>query len=96
MFTKAVTMPRPRENVPPHVLLSTTTIAPKSAAKQHLYDLFIAQQNHMARIHTRQRRQVAVTLEDQGPYVFYDFLQSQGLTALLSPRIFTLFNNLYL
>ncbi len=37
----------------------------------------------MVRIHTRQCQQVAVTLEDQGPYVSYDFLQSQGLTALL-------------
>ncbi len=38
----------------------------------------------MVCIHTQQCRQVAVTLEDQGPYVSYDFLQSQGLTTLLS------------
>ncbi len=35
MFTKAVTMLRCRENVALHVLLSTTTIAQKSAVKQH-------------------------------------------------------------
>ncbi len=36
MFTKAVTMPRPQENVAPCVLLSTMTIAQNSTAKQHL------------------------------------------------------------
>ena len=36
MFTKAVTMPRPWENIGPCILLSTMTITWYSAAKQHL------------------------------------------------------------
>ncbi len=35
-FTKAVTMPRPWENIDPCILFSMTTITQKSAAKQHL------------------------------------------------------------
>ncbi len=35
MFTKAVTLPRPQENVDPYALFSTTAIIQKSAAKQH-------------------------------------------------------------
>ncbi len=36
-------------------------------------------QNHTVRIHTRQCQQVAVTLEDQGPYVSYDFYKAKAL-----------------
>ncbi len=40
----------------------------------------------MVRIHTQQRRRLAVTLEPQIPYVYYGYYKSQGLTALLRLR----------
>ncbi len=36
-------------------------------------------ENHTVRIHTRQRRRVAVTLEDEVPYVSSEFYKANAL-----------------
>ena len=94
-FIKAVTLPRPQENVTPCVLLSTMTITQKSTAKQHLLI-------HSSLSKTIQLQSEHGNIDDllllskaKGPYVHYDFtkLRPYSLTKML---IFTLFINSYL
>ncbi len=83
MFTKAVTVPRPQENVAPHVLLSMTTIAQNSAAKQHLmiHSLlnktiwFLSKHGNVKEL---------LLLSKAKDHMFTIILLSYGLTALLS------------
>ncbi len=61
VFTKAVTLPRPQENVTPRVLLSTTGLSLSNPQlKQHLTIRASLSKNHTVRIHTWQRRRAAV------------------------------------
>ncbi len=48
--------------------------------------------NHTVRIHMRQRRQVAVTLEDKVPYVSYDFYKAKALQSYRASHIYSIYN----
>ncbi len=48
--------------------------------------------NHTVRIHTQQRRRVAVTLEDKVPYVSYDFYKAKALQTYRASHIYSIYN----